>query len=199
VALENQVAAIFHDSAKMKRIDFKYGAFRVSPDRLKGVGDAIVNGQIALSESDSSQLSAGYSPYTDKLSLPKNVDATADKWKVAILHEGVHALVDIYGANAGLTVMDDEAVAYLAEVIYYKTLRRPLPSGAAEKRIYTEADKLAGSMKLYAKTGVLVPVAKAHALRSAIVAHPAYADIGEEAKTGGHGLKRKCTSAARCS
>lgn len=40
---------------------------------------------------------------------------------------------------------------------------------------------------------VLVPTAKAQALRSAIVAHPVYAEIGETAKTGGHGLKRKCT------
>jgi len=198
MSLEKQVAAIFHDSAKMKTIDFKYGAFRVSPDRLKGVGDAILNGQIALGQSSSSQLSAGYSPYSDTLSLPKTVNPSADKWKVAILHEGVHALVDIYGANAGLTVMDDEAVAYVAEVIYYKALRRPLPTGASEKAIYTAADQLASGLKLYKNAGVLVPVAKAQALRAAILAHPAYADIGETAKTGGHGLKRKCTGAARC-
>ena len=198
MSLATQVAAIFSQSA-VEGIDFHLAGFHVSAARLRKVGAAIACGRIPLAEHEGKgQLSAAYSPYTDKLTLPRNVNPAADKHKVAILHEGVHALVDIFGEGAGLTVLDDEVAAYLAEVIYYKALRRPLPGGASEKKIYETADELATRKRLYRKKGVKLSLDDVKKLREAIHAHPVYESIGVSAKTGGHGLKRKkCVAKAR--
>jgi hypothetical protein len=196
MSFAQQVAAVFQ-GAHIDSINFRLSGFQVTGARLRKVGEAISCGRIEVKqEAGGGTLSAAYSPYQDRFTLPKNANAGADKWKVAILHEGVHALVDIFGEKAALTVLDDEIAAYVAEVIYYKKLRRPLPSGSSERGIYTSANDIVTKHHLDTKKGVHLKAADVKKLREAIHAHPAYSGIGETAKTGGHGLKRACTSTA---
>jgi hypothetical protein len=194
MSFAQQVAAVFQ-GAHIDSIDFRLAGFQISGPRLRKVGEAIACGRISVKQEDGGgTLSAAYSPYSDTFTLPKNANASADKWKVAILHEGIHALVDIFGENAALTVLDDEIAAYVAEVIYYRKLRRPLPSGASERAIYTTANEIVTKHRLDTKRGVHLKAADVKKLREAIHAHPAYSGIGETTKTGGHGLKRPCTA-----
>lgn len=194
MAFVNEVASVFQRSY-VDAIDFRISGFHVSGARLRKVGDAIACGRIAVKQEDTGgTLSAGYSPHQDTFTLPKSANPTAHKWQLAILHEGVHALVDLFGEGAGLTVLDDEVAAYLAEVICYRKLRRPLPSGASERAIYTTADAIVTEHRLDTKKGVKLSHADIKKLRQAIHAHPAYSGIGDKAKTGGHGLKRACTA-----
>ncbi len=194
MSFSNQVASIFQH-AHLNSIDFRIGGFLVNGARLRKVGEAIACGRIDIrQEKGGGMLSAAYSPYKDSFTLPPSANPAADKWKVAILHEGVHALVDIFGEDAGLTILDDEVAAYVAEVIYYKKLRRPLPSGSSERAIYTSADAIVTKHRLDKKKGVRLKPADVKALRDAIHAHPAYSGISPKQKTGGHGLKRACTA-----
>ncbi|GJM43556.1 MAG: hypothetical protein DHS20C21_03980 [Gemmatimonadota bacterium] len=198
MSFQQQVAAIF-SSAAAGKIDFQLDGFCVNPARLKQVGAAIACGRIELIQSKKGGgLSAAYSPHSDRLTVPSKTNPAAHKYQVAIVHEGVHALVDIFGKGAGLTVLDDEAAAYLAEVVFHKAIHRPLPSGDSEKKIYEAADKVATKHGLYGKKPVKLKSSDVKELREAIHAHPEYSSVLTTTKTTGHGLKRKmCVAKGR--
>jgi hypothetical protein len=193
MSLASKVAEVYSD-VRVARIDFYLGALHVDASGLKKVGEAITGSKICIVEgSTGKRLSGGYSPHNDQLTLPKGVDPALDKWKVVIVHEGVHALVDMAGKKAGLTVLDEEAAAYLAEVVFMKAAYQTLPTGGSEADIFKEADALAQSHGLYTDKGAKVPLADAKKLREAIHKTPIYSSLGEKQKTSGHGLtKRQC-------
>jgi hypothetical protein len=87
-----------------------------------------------------------------------------------------------------VTVLNDEAAAYLAEVIYLRAAHSWVSGGTAEMAIYNAADQLAKAHDLYSKSGVRVSNDDAADLRAAIHKHPAYSGIGANQKTSGHGL-----------
>ena len=186
MALADKVAAIF-ESPQAARIHFRLGRLEVSPQRLRGVGKAIKNGDIKLEVAKTGKLlSAAYSPHSDTLTVPDDRLASVTA-QAGVLHEGIHALVDIYKCKE-VTVLNDEAAAYLAEAIYLRAAHSWVNGGAAEMAIYQAADQVARAHDLYSKRGVRLALADVADLRAAISKHPAYSSIGARQKTSGHGL-----------
>jgi hypothetical protein len=182
----DKVAAIF-DGPRIARIHFRLGRLEVSPQRLRCVGKAIKKGDIHVEVAKTGKLlSAAYSPHSDTLTIPDERLATVSS-QAGVLHEGIHALVDMYKCKE-VTVLNDEAAAYLAEVIYLRAGHNWINGGAAEMAIYNAADQVAKAHDLYNKLGVQLSSGDVADLRQAIHAHPAYSSIGAKQKTSGHGL-----------
>jgi len=188
MSVADKVAAIFSGPG-IAGIHFKLGSLEVSPQRLHEVGRAIKKGDISIVVAKTGTLlSAAYSPHSDSLTIPDDKLATKTS-RSGILHEGIHALVDIYKCKQ-VTVLDDEVAAYLAEVIYLKAIGGWVGGGKAAMRIYDAADDLAKAHNLYKKRGVKLSLSDADELRKAIHAHPAYSSIGAKQMTSGHGLHK---------
>lgn len=186
MSLAAKVAAIF-EGPRIARIHFRLGRLEVSPARLRGVGKAIKKGDIHVVIAKTGKLlSAAYSPHSDTFTLPDDKLASVNS-QAAVLHEGIHALVDLYKCKE-VTVLNDEAAAYLAEVIYLRAGHNWINGGAAEMAIYNAADQVAKAHDLYSKRGVKLSLSDVDDLRKAIHAHPAYNSIGAKQMTSGHGL-----------
>jgi hypothetical protein len=186
MSLADKVAAIF-EGPRAARIDFRLGRLEVSPKRLRGVGKAIKKGDIKVEvHTGGKLLGAAYDPHDDTLMVPDDKLASVAS-QAGVLHEGVHALVDMYKCK-DVTVLNDEAAAYLAEVIYLRAAHSWVNGGAAEMAIYNAADQIAKAHNLYNKRGVRLSNDDAADLRAAIHKHPAYSSIGEHQMTSGHGL-----------
>ena len=186
MALVDNVAAIF-EGPQIARIHFRLGRLEVSPQRLRGVGQAVRKGRIKIAVAKTGNLlSAAYSPHGDTLTLPSDNIASVSS-RAAVLHEGVHALVDMYKCKE-VTVLNDEAAAYLAEAIFLRASHSWINGGAAEMAIYDAADKVAKAHDLYGKPGVRLSTDDVADLRAAIHKHPAYSGVGATQKTSGHGL-----------
>jgi hypothetical protein len=186
MSLATTIAAIF-EGPRAARIHFRLGRLEVSPQRLRGVGQAIKKGDIKVKVAETGKLlSAAYSPHSDTLTVPNDKLASVAA-QAGVLHEGIHALVDMYKCK-DVTVLNDEAAAYLAEAIYLRAAHSWVNGGAAEMAIYNAADQLAKAHDLYSKRGVRLSVDDAADLRAAIHKHPAYSSIGEHQMTSGHGL-----------
>jgi hypothetical protein len=189
MSLADKVAAIFEGS-RVARIHFRLGRLEVSPQRLRGVGKAIKEGDIKveIEKGSGKLLSASYHPHSDTLTVPDDKLATVAT-QAGVLHEGIHALVDMYKCKE-VTVLNDEAAAYLAEVIYLRAAHSWINGGPAEMAIYNAADQIAKTHDLYGKLGVTLSLDQVADLRAAISKHPAYSGIDAKQKTSGHGLHR---------
>jgi hypothetical protein len=186
MALADTVAAIF-EGPRVARIHFRLGGLEISPQRLRGVGKAIKKGDIKVEvEKGGKLLSASYHPHSDTLLVPDDKLASVSA-QAGVLHEGVHALVDMYKFK-DVTVLNDEAAAYLAEAIYWRAAHSWVSGGAAEMAIYNAADQIARAHDLYNKRGIRLSLDDVADLRAAIHRHPAYSSIGVNQKTSGHGL-----------
>jgi len=190
MSIEDKVAAIF-TGPEIAKIHFRLGRLEVSPQRLRGVGQAIKKKDITIEVAKSEKgklLSAAYSPHPDRMTIPDDKLASNTS-KSGVLHEGVHALVDIYKCKEVL-VLDDECAAYIAEMIYLKALGARIGGDAATMKIYRAADNVCIVHDLYKKRGVRLKLGDIDDLRKAVHAHQAYSDIKANAKTSGHGLRK---------
>jgi len=186
MSLADKVAAIF-EGPQAARIHFRLGRLEVSPQRLRGVGAAIRKGRIKIEVAKTGKLlSAAYHPHGDTLTLGDDKLASVSS-RAAVLHEGIHALVDMYKCKE-VTVLNDEAAAYLAEAIFLRASHSWINGGAAEMAIYNAADQVAKAHDLYSRRGVKLSTDDVADLRAAIHKHPAYSGIGLKQKTSGHGL-----------
>jgi hypothetical protein len=187
MSLATTVAAIF-EGPRVARIHFRLGRLEISPQRLRGVGKAIKKGDIKVEvHTGGKLLGAAYDPHDDTLMVPDDKLASVAS-QAGVLHEGIHALVDMYKFKE-VTVLNDEAAAYLAEAIYLRAAHSWVSgAGAAEMAIYNAADQVAKAHNLYNKRGVRLSNDDIADLRAAIHKHPAYSSIGEHQMTSGHGL-----------
>jgi hypothetical protein len=185
MSLADTVAAIF-EGPRVARIHFRLGRLEISPQRLRGVGKAIKKGDIKVEVHTGKLLGAAYDPHDDTLMVPDDKLASVVS-QAGVLHEGVHALVDMYKCKE-VTVLNDEAAAYLAEAIYLRAAHSWVNGGAAEMAIYNAADQIAKAHNLYNKRGVRLSNDDVADLRAAIHKHPAYSSIGAKQMTSGHGL-----------
>ncbi|MDH3376670.1 MAG: hypothetical protein OEQ39_06825 [Gammaproteobacteria bacterium] len=98
MSLQTDVAGVFND-LRVHRIDFHLGGVHIGAARLRQVGNAIKNGRIGVVvRSTGSQVSAGYSHHSNLMTLSNNNMINRMLRRTAIIHEGVHALVDMFRA-----------------------------------------------------------------------------------------------------
>ena len=188
ILVEN-VASVFR-GILIEKIDFQFHpeGLVVNPLRLRAVGEAISKGRIeVVVGSTGKMLSAAYSPHSNKMTLANEKVTGTATGRSGILHEGVHALVDLYKCTS-LTDLSDEAAAYLAETIFLHTGNVRINGDVDAMRIYNAADDIAKQYGLYKKKGVKLTRKQYEPLRQAIHVNPAYIGIGMEQMTSGHGI-----------
>lgn len=175
----------------VQRINFSIEGFPINAHRLGKVADAVRDCRIQLDEQPAGKLlGAAYSPHSDKMSVGSDI-GTSVVARAGVVHECVHALVDMFEYKE-MRVMTDEAAAYLAENVYLIALKKSVGTPDAKTAaIYNEARGLVTKKKLHAKSGVRLRRADLEPLIKAIHAHDAYRSISLEAKTSGHGLSNR--------
>ena len=149
------VSAILYENA-VYAVDFHLGGLHVNGPLLKAVGDAVKRGDIGLYEDSSLPADAMYEPEEDTLYFKsgdqKGYASIPDK--SVIVHEAVHALIDMNKATS-TTILTAEVAAYLAQIIYqlasgYDAVRSwaRTHSGTDLGKIYTHALALIDKYKM---------------------------------------------------
>jgi hypothetical protein len=176
-------------SPPIDKIDFVLvdDAIEVTPRRLRQVADVIEKGRIDVAVADTgSLLGAAYSPHSNKMTLRSLQVPDGGLGRSMIVHEGVHALVDLFRYTKA-TELSDEAAAYLAETLFMRSIGLTVTGGGALP-IYNAAAALIDAHKLGKGRQVRLQWADYLPLREAVRAHPAYHGIGERQLTSGHGV-----------
>jgi hypothetical protein len=191
--LKNRVAAVLKEPA-VQRIRFQIGGLPVNSSRLDRVADKIRSEEIHVYIWEKLKNPAEYVPVRDSILL-RDADVFSDSYgKSMIVHEAVHAMIDMNEAKA-TTLFSSEVAAYLAQVIYdlvasrgnskfrFKALIMN-PDG----RVARESLALIDKFKM-TNTIVNVKWQDYQALREAIKANPAYRDWGDKQLFPADGLK----------
>jgi hypothetical protein len=189
VQFQKKVADVLRQP-QIDKIDFVLvdDALDVSPERLKKVGDAIESLRIDVAvNSSGSLLSAAYSPHSNKMTLGDIQVPDRMLGRAAIVHESVHALVDLCKYTKA-TELSDETAAYLAEVIFLRATNSWVSGGATAMAIYNAADQIVTTHKLGKGKRVQLKWTDYLPLRKAIHGHAAYSGIGDMQLTSGHGI-----------
>ncbi len=182
-ALQQQVGSVFHGTL-IDQIDFHLEGLHISPQMLRSVGEVIARGRIQVKVgSTGGMLEAAYSPHQNRMTLRTDQVPDSPEGRAQILHEGVHALVDLFRCTA-TTELSDEAAAYLAETIYRHHAHLALPADP----IFHTADQIARAHGLYQSRGVALSWQQYEPLRRVIHANPAYSGLGWMQRTSGHGV-----------
>ena len=190
-----QVAAVLQGHLVDKiEFTFKTEELYVSGLRLWQVGEAIARGRIAIAIGPTGAvIDAAYSPHTNTMTLRHEHVADWPPGRAAILHEGIHALVDLYKCTS-TTEITDEAAAYLAEAIYRRLGKIDVHKEAGANgdptalAIYDAAHRLAAKYGLYKKRGASLTGKQYEPLRQAVHQHKAYSSISLSNLTSGHGV-----------
>jgi hypothetical protein len=152
------VSAILYEHAVFA-VDFHLGGLHVNGPLLKAVGDAIKRGDIGLYEDSSLPADAVYEPEEDTLYFKSGDQKgyTSIPAKSLIVHEAVHALIDMNKATS-TTILTAEVAAYLAQIVYqlasgYDAVRSwaRSNSGTQKGQIYTNALALIDKYKMAQK------------------------------------------------
>jgi hypothetical protein len=186
---QKKVADVLRVTA-IDKLDFflEKDHLEVSPKRMKEVADAIEQNRIdVVVASTGALLSAAYSPHSDTMTLGSLQVPDQPGGRAGIVHESVHALVDMFRITQA-TELSDEVAAYLAEVIFRRATGVWVQGNAAAMAIYNAADAIVKTHGLGKGKQVRLKWAQYLPLRQAIHAHPAYSGIGLEQLTSGHGI-----------
>lgn len=164
------------------RIDFHVGVAHISGKRLAKVASAMRSQSGAKDHvevktgSTGSLLSAAYTPATNSMSLKDERVPDTMAGKAAIVHESIHAHIDLAGLK--VTAINDEVVAYLGEQIFWNANHRGVPNAKPlARKIYEEATKVIQSRTLFSRPGAKITWKDCDDLRAAIRAHPAYKSL----------------------
>ncbi len=159
----------------------------ITPRRLRQVADAIEKGRISVVVADTGSLvGAAYSPHSNKMTLRSMQMPDSGSGRTDIVHEGVHALVDLSRFTKA-TELSDEVAAYLAETLFMRSIGISVRGGAA-KPIYDAAVQVIDAHRLGKGRQVRLKWTDYLPLREAIHANPAYSGIGARQLTSGHGV-----------
>jgi hypothetical protein len=179
MAIEDDVAAILTD-VNVSKINFHLGPLAVNATQLGVVAKAIQEKKIKTEvKSAGGKLSAAYSP-----SPISRMTLTSDKIispfdRSGILHESVHAVVDLSNQKT-IGGRNDEVAAYLAECIYLSAMGVGLNrvnADPAGKAIYAAAFAMVKKHNLLKKPGAKLSFDDGKALGDAIHDNPVYSDL----------------------
>jgi hypothetical protein len=193
----------------VKKIDFHLGGLHISADGLAKVACEVGQAHIQVIKNSSLGSDAQYNSKTDTISIkaPNFNDA---EFKSLIVHESVHALVDIVKAK-GTRRLAGEAAAYLAQAIYLwheiggvrlkNAVKQRLRSTKAVDRqlggIYQACLNLIQNYRLSTRT-VWLPPLLYKPLLTAIKKHGVYRLIPWNQKVHANGIKAHATQGCKC-
>ena len=190
---QRRVADVFNGPS-IAKIDFYMEDLHISPRGLREVGDAIRNRRIKVELSKSSdaasKIGALYTPARDIMSFGST--AIIDVFdRAAIVHEGVHALIDMM-MYRGLKALDDEAVAYIADAIYLaaeKTGYNYSKIDLQGRNLFGSAARLVKKKNMVRKKGVRLTRADLDELRRGVHEHESYRMLGDDELTVAGGVR----------
>ncbi len=193
MSLASNVASVFLTSdpiprARLDRIDFYFGRLHIDAQGLRTVGSAIRRGRIQVRVGNTGPLlGAAYSSHHNRMTVPSARAHTTTLGQAAILHEGVHALLDL--TRFQTTALTDETAAYLAEAIYLRAASTmPVSRNPDTMRIYRTAFQLINQHLLANRRGVRLRAADYQPLLDAIHNHQAYRGISPSQPNTGLGV-----------
>ena len=184
MSLASSVAGVLRNPP-VGHINFRVETITVDKAHMESVAKAIDAGDILVETGSSGpQLGAAYSSYRSrrfaagekkligKITIGSAGVTATPLGRAAILHESVHALMDV--RNLKVSMHDDEVVAYLADAVCLRSSRTTINGGAPEMAIYKAAFAIVDARQMATKPGVALKWSDCDALRTAIKAHPAY-------------------------
>ena len=204
VSRSEHCARIFTESP-VDKIAFMFGPVHVSPDQFKKVATALRAGRISVGDLPSdSEYGAEYNAVkgkhgpADRLNLkPLNEgEFTKTHVRALILHEGVHAIIDVN--KCYITRLGGESAAFLAQTLYrllrdgasYRQLAHSDPSGDRELAVIRlECLSVIRKLNLESTCGI-VPASSQAAIAKAVHAHPKYRGIRNEEIHPADGLRK---------
>ena len=185
MSLQSDVAQVLR-THPANRISFKVENIAIDRTQMDLVAKAIEKQDISVvTGSTGAQLGAAYSSFVGRrfdagekrligrITLASESVVRTALGKASIFHESVHALMDVKGTK-GLSMQDDEVVAYLADALYLRASHTSVSGGTLEMAIYKAAFAIVDARHMLTKHGVVLKWTDCDALRDAIKAHPAY-------------------------
>ena len=161
-------------SPAARKIDFILGAWRINADAFENVASAIELGDIEVSiGKPKGGGEAEYNFKRDIVILPTATYGTRITEQSGIIHECVHAFVDIKHID-GQTESANEAAGYVAGMLYI------LHTGTDIPAMTNPVGVLAASIakKMIGRPGAAVPTTFEEDLRRKITSRPIYKDQG---------------------
>lgn len=178
--LQQQAAAIFYNKPIMNTIDFFVDDIHINPRLLRAVGDAIGNCRIGIKIGNTGRhTGAAYTRGKERRITISDPKVLRDKpGKVAVLHEGVHGLVELFYCRA--SELQDETVAYIAEMVYARMTA--VSFNLEVSPIHKAAFEITEKHTMRTKKGVKLQSDKDCAeLIEAIRREPAYRNLSDKA------------------
>ena len=176
-------------SPSARRIDFTLGSIRIDGVGLAHVAGMLGSGAISLRiDTERSEITS-YNTGGNYFTVPVTLRGRSTYERTQIVHEGCHALHDIYGGgnkdpqrgSRQTTRTENEAAAYVAGCLYYLYENGPRRTDTG---ILQQAFIIAAS--IFNRKGAVVPPDAAFLLRSLISVHPLYLyDLSELTKANG--------------
>lgn len=173
---------------KLDQIDFSLDGIKIDAAGLREVGRLMVEGRIHIEVGDTgTTLSAAYTPHSNTMSVGQMDRPPSDVWRAGIVHESVHALVDLRKTRT--TELNDETVAYIAEAIYIRAGGIWItPGDPAAAAILNAARNIVEGHQLHVNNGVELTSNNCRALQAAILSHTAYSGA-DRRRTTQHGIE----------
>ena len=185
MSLESDVANVLR-SAPVGRISFRVSNIAVNKTRMNLVAKAIEAGDITVEIGNTgAQLGAAYSSFVGRrleagekrrigrITLGSEGVIRTALGKASIVHESVHALMDVDQVPVP-SMQKDEVVAYLMDALYLRATATKVSGGAKEMAIFNAAFAIVDGHRMLAKPGARLQWSDCDALLAAITAHPAY-------------------------
>lgn len=183
--IASEVAKVLR-SVPANSINFTVANIAINKMRMELVAKAIEAQDISVEIGNTgSRLGAAYSSFVGRrlaagekkligrITLGSDGTVRSILGKASILHESVHALMDVCKIPVP-SMQNDEVVAYLADALYLRATSTKVSGGAQEMAIFNAAFAIVDGHKMLAKPGTALKWGDCEALLNAIKAHPAY-------------------------
>jgi hypothetical protein len=118
-------------------INFTFAGRMISPIGYRYIASMVSNGKITCEVNSSLNNTAMYDPNKNKIiASDQSYGETYFDEKALLVHESTHAILDMFyngrdmngGKSGGITVLQDETIAYLAQAMYIVAAKGATPS-----------------------------------------------------------------------
>jgi hypothetical protein len=193
----------------VETINFVFGGLWVSGDGLKNVATAIKKGTIKVARDDNQKAEAQYIAEEDTIKFNGKPDFTNVRFRALLVHEAVHALIDMVVATQTRRLAG-EAAAFLSQSIYLwkrlgetkfrsdnqELLKSSDPDDRSTGAIFDACASLIAKSRMWIPGFFRFSPTVYENLIKAIKADPSYSGIGWNEKVTADGIGIKTASAA---